>query len=226
MASARTVLILFLAFMLPVCSGSGDKGDGGDGADVLDAVGGDDANDAGAADDGGAQDADAGGADPGPPPLLDSSHMGWRSPHCNSCHTLPRPGHTTSHPPDCASCHGGNGACDTGYSSRQHQRTENCVMCHQNKHDFSANSDCTSCHFAFAGTIDCGGGTVLSGELESGCFNWPAEEFSTDNHAQVQTIAEGSLAVEFTLKDVDGTAYTLSDLLAEKPVLMVFGAYT
>jgi hypothetical protein len=70
------------------------------------------------------------------------------------------------------------------------------------------------------------GGPVLSDALVSGCFNWPAEEFTTDNHAQVQTIAAGALAVEFTLEDLDGVAYTLSELLAQKPVLMVFGAYT
>jgi len=155
MALVRILLVVCMAFMLPVCSGSGDKGDGGDGADVPDAVGGDDANDAGAADDGGAQDADAGGADPGPPPILDSSHMGWRSPHCDSCHTLPRPDHTTSHPPDCAACHGGNGSCDPDYSSRPHQRAENCITCHQNKHDFNSNSDCAACHYASAGTDDC-----------------------------------------------------------------------
>jgi hypothetical protein len=217
MALVRIVLILCLAFVLSVCSESSDGGDGGDGADVVDAGGGDD---------GAARDADAGGGDTASPPLLDSSHMGWRSQHCDLCHSLPRPGHTTSHPPDCAACHGGNGACDPGYSGRVHSRTENCTACHQNKHDFSSNSDCTSCHYAFAQTIDCDQGTVLSNELESGCFNWPAEEFTTDNHAEIQTIAEGGLAVEFILKDVDGTAYTLSGLLAEKPVLMVFGAYT
>ena len=116
------------------------------------------------------------------------------------------------------------------------------MACHQNKHDFGSNSDCADCHVAFAATVDCtespdggvdsggggdgDGGPVLSDALVSGCFNWPAEEFSTDNHAQVQTIAEGGLAVEFTLKDVDGVAHTLSGLLSDKPVLMVFGSYT
>lgn len=70
------------------------------------------------------------------------------------------------------------------------------------------------------------GGPVLSDGIVSSCFDWPAEEFTADNHAQIQTIAEGSLAVEFILEDVDGTAYTLSDMLLEKPVLMVFGSYT
>jgi len=35
-----------------------------------------------------------------------------------------------------------------------------------------------------------------------------------------------SLAVDFTLKDVDGQEYTLSKLLAEKPVVMIFGSFT
>ena len=148
MALVRIILILCLAFMLPVCGGSGDKGDGGDGADVVDAGGGD------APEDGSTQDADGGG-DPASPPILDSSHIGWSSQHCDQCHLLPRPGHTTSHPPDCAACHGGNGACGPGYSARTHQRTENCVACHQNKHDFNSNSDCIACHYASAGTDDC-----------------------------------------------------------------------
>jgi hypothetical protein len=115
------------------------------------------------------------------------------------------------------------------------------VACHQSKHGFGSNSDCANCHYAVAGTVDCNespdggdggdggggdGGPLLSDALQSNCFNWPAEEFTADNHAQVQAMAEGSLAVEFTLRDVDGVAYTLSDLLSEKPVLMVFGAYT
>jgi cytochrome oxidase Cu insertion factor (SCO1/SenC/PrrC family) len=36
----------------------------------------------------------------------------------------------------------------------------------------------------------------------------------------------GELAIDFTLKDIHGTEFTLSELLAEKPVVMVFGSYT
>ena len=39
-------------------------------------------------------------------------------------------------------------------------------------------------------------------------------------------LAVGEPAVEFTLKDVNGTPHTLSALLAEKPVVIVFGSYT
>jgi hypothetical protein len=36
----------------------------------------------------------------------------------------------------------------------------------------------------------------------------------------------GQLAVDFTLKDTKGKAYTLSRLLAEKPVIVILGSYT
>ena len=36
----------------------------------------------------------------------------------------------------------------------------------------------------------------------------------------------GERAVDFTLKTTDGTELTLSELLAEKPVMMVFGSFT
>jgi len=36
----------------------------------------------------------------------------------------------------------------------------------------------------------------------------------------------GDKAIEFTLKDIHGLEYGLSDLLATKPVLMIFGAFT
>lgn len=36
----------------------------------------------------------------------------------------------------------------------------------------------------------------------------------------------GELAVDFTLKDAKGKDYTLSNLLAEKPVIMIFGSFT
>ena len=36
----------------------------------------------------------------------------------------------------------------------------------------------------------------------------------------------GQLAIDFTLKDTKGNGYTLSNLLAEKPVVMIFGSFT
>jgi hypothetical protein len=64
--------------------------------------------------------------------------------------------------------------------------------------------------------------------LESNCYNWPEEEFSPTNNSGDLTVSlnEGDAAVDFTLKDTSGQRYTLSTLLATKPVLMVFGAFT
>lgn len=38
--------------------------------------------------------------------------------------------------------------------------------------------------------------------------------------------AEGEPAIDFTLRDVDGNEYTLSELLQEKPVVLIFGSFT
>ncbi len=64
--------------------------------------------------------------------------------------------------------------------------------------------------------------------LESNCYNWPEEEFSPTNNAGDVTVSlnEGDKAVDFSLKDTSGQSYTLFSLLATKPVLMVFGAFT
>ena len=68
---------------------------------------------------------------------------------------------------------------------------------------------------------------VLSTALRSGCFGWPDTEFSPDNFATVRTLLQaGSPAVEFTLRDTDGRPYSLSGLLATKPVLIMTGSYT
>jgi len=40
------------------------------------------------------------------------------------------------------------------------------------------------------------------------------------------SVRTGKTAVDFTLKDTRGLEYTLSALLIEKPVVMVFGSYT
>jgi hypothetical protein len=39
-------------------------------------------------------------------------------------------------------------------------------------------------------------------------------------------IPQGALAVDFTLKDTEGRDHTLSAMLAQKPVMMVFGSFT
>lgn len=56
---------------------------------------------------------------------------------------------------------------------------------------------------------------VLSDDLKRDCL-----EFSAGS------LQVGELAIDFTLKDIHGTELTLSQLVAEKPVVMVFGSYT
>jgi hypothetical protein len=68
---------------------------------------------------------------------------------------------------------------------------------------------------------------VLSGALRSGCFGWPVTDFSPGNSATVRTLVQlGSPAVEFSLRDADGRAFSLSGLLAARPVLIMTGSYT
>jgi hypothetical protein len=59
---------------------------------------------------------------------------------------------------------------------------------------------------------------VLSDELTRGCLG--------DEDRLAIYPQEGEPAIEFTLRDVDGKIYTLSEMLAEKPVYMVFGSFT
>jgi hypothetical protein len=68
---------------------------------------------------------------------------------------------------------------------------------------------------------------VLSAALRSGCFGWPTSEFTPDNFATVRTLVQqGAPAVGFSLRDADGRTYSLSGLLATKPVLIMTGSYT
>jgi peroxiredoxin len=39
-------------------------------------------------------------------------------------------------------------------------------------------------------------------------------------------IAQAQMAVDFTLKDTEGVSLTLSDLLSEKPVVLIIGSFT
>lgn len=95
-----------------------------------------------------------GGGDAAQAKTLTSSHSGWKKTKCSDCHALPVTGHTTSNIADCASCHGGNGACDPPGS---HSNTMTCTSsgCHGSKHGVSDKAACVSCHFASAGTVAC-----------------------------------------------------------------------
>jgi hypothetical protein len=171
------------------------------------------------------------GGPAGTPPVLADAHPGTRNPLCGVCHVLPVAGHTATVPSLCVSCHGANGACNPNGRPevRSHAASDNCLNCHQQHHGFTANAQCASCHFAAAGRRVCGGGggPNIPGTLTSGCFGWPATEFSPSNKATVQTFLQpGSRAVDFALRDANGVAYTLSGLLATRPVLLVHGAFT
>ena len=72
-------------------------------------------------------------------------------------------------------------------------------------------------------------------ELTHSCFGFPAENFNRNNAikatygASPHTAGElsvGEQAYDFTLTDLDGTKHTLSDKLAEKPVLLLWGMWT
>ncbi|MGI9657917.1 MAG: hypothetical protein ACR2OD_03330 [Gaiellaceae bacterium] len=66
----------------------------------------------------------------------------------------------------------------------------------------------------------------LHGKLVSNCGNWPKEAWTPSHTVARGLFAEGARAVDFTLRDVDGTPHTLSDLLGTRPVLLMLGAYT
>jgi len=58
---------------------------------------------------------------------------------------------------------------------------------------------------------------VLSSDLTRGCLR---------GGDGTRSLPVGALAVDFTLDDTTGQRHTLSTLLAEKPVVMVFGSFT
>jgi hypothetical protein len=58
---------------------------------------------------------------------------------------------------------------------------------------------------------------VLSDDLKRGC------QRGGDG---TRGLAVGALAVDFTLDDTTGQSHTLSAMLAEKPVVIVFGSFT
>lgn len=96
--------------------------------------------------------------------LLDDTHTGWAKTLCTSCHSLPPSVQAIDHSAyteswQCASCHGGNGACDANganSSKKDHKATDNCTSCHANTgHGYTAANQCASCHLASAGMVDC-----------------------------------------------------------------------
>jgi hypothetical protein len=67
----------------------------------------------------------------------------------------------------------------------------------------------------------------LSQALTPDCLDLPRSSPTAGHHAEVATFLEtGDQAVDFTLRDVDGHSWTLSQLLADKPVLLIEGSWT
>jgi hypothetical protein len=167
-------------------------------------------------------------------PILGPEHMGWKNPDCAACHDLPEEDHSQTEPPDCAACHGGNGACDPNgpnSENQAHAQDQDCGSCHPGQHVFDQNPACVACHFAAAGTDECGADADTDSDADTlvdNCYNWPEEEFSPSNNVGGLStgVSEGQQMIDFTLMDVDGTEYTLSTLLETRPVLLVFGSFT
>ncbi len=93
-------------------------------------------------------------------PVLESSHTGWKDNECLECHIE---GNDVGAPipsddvpiPECASCHGANGACARPQVTWH--PTGSCAdyNCHGANHSYTDNSDCGKCHYASAGIVQC-----------------------------------------------------------------------
>ena len=68
--------------------------------------------------------------------------------------------------------------------------------------------------------------SLCSGEMVSNCGHWPDDPWTPSHKIPKGLFTAGTRAVDFTLRDVEGTPHTLSELLATRPVLMMLGAYT
>jgi cytochrome oxidase Cu insertion factor (SCO1/SenC/PrrC family) len=78
----------------------------------------------------------------------------------------------------------------------------------------------TACNTASPATSGAKTEPVLSSTLKSGCDN--PGVYATDKTG----LAVGSQVINFTLKDTDGNEVRLSKLLAQKPVVLIFGSFT
>jgi len=72
-------------------------------------------------------------------------------------------------------------------------------------------------------------------ELTHSCFSFPTKNFNRANCVKSEYghsphtaggLSEGDSAFDFTLSDLSGKSYTLSTLLEEKPVVLVWGMWT
>lgn len=63
---------------------------------------------------------------------------------------------------------------------------------------------------------------VLSSQLTCNCPSGP----TTNRGFEKVGLNIGAKAIDFIIKDINGKEYRLSRLLAEKPVMLVFGSFT
>ena len=93
----------------------------------------------------------------------------------------------------------------------------------------------------FASSLDASEETSTNGiarlrpksELSTDCFGFPQENFHRNNcikctHGTSPAIpvSVGDAAIDFTLHDLAGIPHTLSHMLQEKPVVLIWGMYT
>jgi cytochrome oxidase Cu insertion factor (SCO1/SenC/PrrC family) len=62
---------------------------------------------------------------------------------------------------------------------------------------------------------------VLAGQLTANC-----DPAGGSSGGPGSGLAVGATAIDFTLEDIDGAAVSLSALLAERPVVLIFGSFT
>lgn len=137
-----------------------------------------------------------------------------------------------------------------------HRTEDDCAGCHTEPaetHGFAADV-CVNCHFRYLGQENCvpytlpsvpwgpvppiGTAPPLGSGLVSGCFRFPERPFDERNHVpdgheweaflgpSASAPTRADRAIDFELRDVDGTPHRLSELLATRPVWLQTGSYT
>lgn len=92
--------------------------------------------------------------------VLEASHPGWKDNECIECHTegndkgAPIPPNDVPIP-ECAACHGANGACARPMVTWHPVESCAAYNCHGANHGYTEISDCGKCHFASAGVFQC-----------------------------------------------------------------------
>ncbi len=85
------------------------------------------------------------------PPKLTSTHSGWKKPLCFDCHdgtTAKYPHSGQSHKePQCAVCHGYNGAPHKSHATPGNSGCMNCHASTTHASKFTVPDDCVDCHF-------------------------------------------------------------------------------